>query len=220
MSPRGSPRKRLHLRVVDAPGWHRGTAPHHRALRTDSGGTVQALRHGFGRARDPDATREFPRPAEKARRRIRLRPPLAAVSLPCYGTGRAREPPLGSHRPPPPQRPRPGPAISELRLGCNGFTGIGIAGMVRDARDLGGDHEAHGRNERQVAGNGDMTQRTRQRSNALKSAASRDSDELSRHPTSVGTGDAHGASAASATEPPRLPLREVPRRCPRCDPRE
>jgi hypothetical protein len=76
-----------------------------------------------------------------------------------------------------PRRLGHGPSKAELRLDSKGLTGTGIAGMVRKSRDLVGGHKAHGRNERQVAGNGDMTQRTRQRSKALKSAASRDSDE-------------------------------------------
>jgi hypothetical protein len=53
---------------------------------------------------------------------------------------------------------------------------------VRKTRDLGGDHEAHGRIERRVAGNGDTAQRTRQRSKAMKSAASRGSDEQASPP--------------------------------------
>jgi hypothetical protein len=64
------------------------------------------------------------------------------------------------------------------------------------------------------------TQRTRQRSKALKSAAPWDSDEPRRRPTSVGIGAAHGAPAASAAEPPWSLLREVPRRCLRSDTRE
>jgi hypothetical protein len=71
---------------------------------------------------------------------------------------------------------------SGLRLGRKGLAGSGIAGMERRTRDLEGEPKAHGRNERQVTGNGDLTQRIRQRSKALKSAASRDSDEPRRSP--------------------------------------
>jgi hypothetical protein len=116
-----------------------------------------------------------------------------------------RRDPIGPRRHGLPRRLGQGPSKAELRLDRKVLAGTGIAGMVRKTRDLEGDHEAHGRNERRVAGNGDMTQRTRQRSKALKSAASRGSDEQVA-PTSVGTGGAHGASAASAAEPPRTPF--------------
>jgi hypothetical protein len=158
-------------------------------------------------------------PAPLKRRGAEIRHcPLPPPPRTFFGIVRAREPPEGSHRPPSPQRFGSGPAISELRLGGNEFTGIGIAGMVRDARDLEGNHKAHGRNERQVAGNGDMTQRIRQRSKALKSAASRDSDEPCPAPPRWDDG-AHGASTASAVEPPRTPFGR-PEAVFRCDPRE
>jgi hypothetical protein len=180
--------------------------------------------------RDPGAATGSPAPLKRRGAGFRLPPwlrpgsqPPLPPSLPsCFGSGRTSEPPQGFHRPPPPRLAAvtgQGSSKAELRLDRKGLAGTGIAGMVRRTRDLGGDHEAHGRNERRVAGNGDMTQRTRQRSKALKSAASRGSDEPPAPPLRWGS--------AARTERPQLRLRSHsrppsggPGRCLRCDSRE
>jgi hypothetical protein len=222
-SPAGLLEQRLHLRVVRAPGRHRGPAHHDRALRTDSGSTAQTLHRRLRSPARSGRGNGIPHHAEKARRRDsasapacrRLSPPASAAR---ERVNRRRDP-IGPRHHGLPRRLGHGPSKAELRLDRKGLIGTGIAEMVRSTRDLGGDHKAHGRNERQVAGNGDMTQRTRQRSKALKSAASRDSDE-SAPPTSVGTSAACGASAASAAGPTPVPPSGSSEACLRSDPRE
>jgi hypothetical protein len=146
--------------------------------------------------------------------------PIVAVSpllLAASERVNHRRDPIGPRRHGLPRRLGQGPSKAELRLDRKGLAGTGIAGMVRRTRDLGGDHKAHGRNERRVAGNGDTTQRTRQRSKAMKSAASRGSDEQAALPLRW--------EPAARTERPQLRLRSHPgppsggpERCPRATP--
>jgi hypothetical protein len=213
-SPAGLSGQRLHLRVGHDPGRHLGPAHHDHALRTDSGSTAQTLHQRLRPLARSGRDDGFPHRAEKAWRRDsasdlasastaaparrRLSPPASAAR----GRVNRRRDTIGPRYHGLPRRLGQGSSKAELRLDRKGLTGTGIAGMVRSARDLGGEHKAHGRNERRVAGNGDMTQRTRQRSKALKSAASRDSDESCAPPLRWGP--------ALRTERPRLRPRTHP----------
>jgi hypothetical protein len=105
-----------------------------------------------------------------------------------------------------------GPSKAELRLDRKRLTGSGIAGMVRIARDLVGDDKAHGRNERQVAGNDDMDATDSSAEQRLEVGCSVGFRRASRQPTSVGPGAMHGAPRGFGRGPARTLPRENPTR--------
>jgi hypothetical protein len=152
--------------------WHRSDPPHR--LRP---------------ARDPGTATGSPAPLKRrGAPGFGFGPPCRRLAPPASAADERvnhRRDSIGPRRHGLPRRLGLGPSKAELRLDRKGLTGTGIAGMVRIARDLEGDHEAHGRNERQVAGNGDMDATDSSAEQRLEVGCSVGFRRASRLPTSV-----------------------------------